>query len=142
MSLGIKPTSFKANLATPVHKAGKKDKTSPKAWRPVENFEHILAKPLERFIANRLSLEAESLGFLEDPQYGGRPGHSMVQAVDGYIHRVRQQLDEGNTVSTLFYDLKGAFNRTSHRVVVQEMAALGTHDSLSAGLPRSSTFTS
>ena len=26
-----------------VPKAGKKDKTSPKAWRPVENFEHILA---------------------------------------------------------------------------------------------------
>ncbi|KAF7372186.1 reverse transcriptase [Mycena venus] len=46
-------------------------------------------------------------------------------AIDDYIHRVKEQLDKGNTVSTLFYDLKGAFNRISHRVVVQEMAALG-----------------
>ncbi|KAF7372047.1 reverse transcriptase [Mycena venus] len=65
LALGVKPTPFKANVATPVHKAGKKDKTSPKAWRPVENYEHILAKPLERLVANRLSFDAESLGFLE-----------------------------------------------------------------------------
>ncbi|KAJ7089130.1 hypothetical protein C8R44DRAFT_648989, partial [Mycena epipterygia] len=86
--LGIEPTPFKSNVATPVHKQGKKDKTSPKAWRPVENYEHILAKPLERLIADRISFEAESLGFIADAQYGGRPGHSTVQAVEGYIHRV------------------------------------------------------
>jgi hypothetical protein len=112
--LGAKPTAYKANVATPVHKAGKKDKTSPKAWRPVENFEHALAKPLERLVADRISFKAESLGFIENAQYGGRPGHSTLQAVDGYIHRVRKQLDEGHTVSTLLYDLKGAFNRISH----------------------------
>ncbi|KAJ7192305.1 hypothetical protein B0H12DRAFT_991627, partial [Mycena haematopus] len=69
--LGAKPTPYKANTATPVPKPGKKDKTSPKAWRPVENFEHILAKPLERLIADRLSYDAESLNFLEKSQYGG-----------------------------------------------------------------------
>ncbi|KAJ7215024.1 hypothetical protein GGX14DRAFT_359877, partial [Mycena pura] len=85
--LGAKPSSFKSNMATPVHKAGKKDKTSPKSWRPVENYEYILAKPLERLVADRLSFDAESLGFLDKSQYGGRPGHSTLQAVDGYIHR-------------------------------------------------------
>ncbi|KAF7372363.1 reverse transcriptase [Mycena venus] len=107
------------------HKAGKKDKTSPKAWHPVENYKQILAKPLERLIGDRMSFDAESLGFLGDVQHGGRPGHSTLQAVDGYIHRVNKQLDKGNTVLTLFYDLKGAFNRISHRVVIQEMAAMG-----------------
>ncbi|KAF7372324.1 reverse transcriptase [Mycena venus] len=124
-TLGAKPTPYKSNIATPVHKAGKKDKTSPKAWRPVENFEHILAKPLERLIADRISFEAERYGFLEESQFGGRPGRSTLQAADGYIHRVRMQLDAGNTVSTLFYDLKGAFNRVSHQVVIREMANLG-----------------
>ncbi|KAF7371586.1 Transcription factor [Mycena venus] len=123
--LGIKPTPFKANVATPFHKQAKKDKTSPKAWRPVENYEHILAKPLERLIADRISFEAESLGFIDPSQYGGRPGHSTTQAVDGYVHRVRAELDRGNTVSTLFYDLKGAFNRISHVVIVRELAELG-----------------
>jgi hypothetical protein len=61
----------------------------------------------------------------DNAQYGGRPTHSTLQAVDGYIHRVRKQLDAGDTVSTLFYDLKGSFNRVSYRVVVQERAALG-----------------
>ncbi|KAJ7144342.1 hypothetical protein C8R44DRAFT_725289 [Mycena epipterygia] len=75
-------------------------------------------------IGDWISFEAESLGLIADAQYGGRPGHSTVQAVDGYIHRVKTQLDQGNTVSTLFYDLKGAFNRVSHRVV-QLLDALG-----------------
>ncbi|KAJ7152513.1 hypothetical protein C8R46DRAFT_913110, partial [Mycena filopes] len=88
VELGHKPISFKSNVATPVHKAGKKDKTSTKAWRPVENYKRILAKPLERLVSDRISFEAESLGFLDEAQYGGRPGHSTHQAVDGYIHRV------------------------------------------------------
>ncbi|KAF8173856.1 hypothetical protein K438DRAFT_1850150 [Mycena galopus ATCC 62051] len=75
--LGAKPTPFKNNTATPIHKQAKKDKTSPKAWRPVENYEHILAKPLERLLADRLSFDAESLGFIDSSQYGGpRPQHS------------------------------------------------------------------
>jgi hypothetical protein len=41
-------------------------------YTSVENYEHILAKPLERLIANRIAFEAESLGFLDDAQYGGR----------------------------------------------------------------------
>ncbi|KAJ7689591.1 hypothetical protein B0H17DRAFT_848188, partial [Mycena rosella] len=69
--LGTKPTPFKVNIATPIHKQAKKDKTSTKAWRPVENFEHILAKPLERLVADRLSYDAETLGFIDPSQYGG-----------------------------------------------------------------------
>ncbi|KAJ7177337.1 hypothetical protein C8R43DRAFT_872497, partial [Mycena crocata] len=81
LRMGAEPRPFKSNVATPVHKPGKKDKTSPKAWRPVENYENILAKPLERLVADCLSYEAESLGFLDKAQYGGRPNHSTVQAV-------------------------------------------------------------
>ncbi|KAJ7107961.1 hypothetical protein C8R44DRAFT_576730, partial [Mycena epipterygia] len=69
--LGLKPTPFKSNIATPIPKPGKKDKSSTKAWRPVENYEHILAKPLERLVADRLSFDAESLGFLSNAQFGG-----------------------------------------------------------------------
>ncbi|KAJ7920375.1 hypothetical protein B0H13DRAFT_2422846 [Mycena leptocephala] len=65
----------------------------------------------------RSSVRLESLGFIDPAQHGGRPGHSTQQVIDGYIHRVRSELDRGNTVSTLFYDLKGAFNRISHLVV-------------------------
>jgi hypothetical protein len=39
VALNIKPTLFKSNVATPVHKVGKKDKTSPKAWRHVRRNE-------------------------------------------------------------------------------------------------------
>ncbi|KAJ7060529.1 hypothetical protein C8F01DRAFT_967458, partial [Mycena amicta] len=79
--IGTKPTPFKRNIATPLPKAGKKDKTSPKAWRPVENHEHALAKSLERLVADRIGFEVESLGLSDADQYGGRPGHSPLQAV-------------------------------------------------------------
>ncbi|KAJ7677662.1 hypothetical protein B0H17DRAFT_1236198 [Mycena rosella] len=76
--LGTKPTPFKSNTATPIHKQGRKDKTSTKAWRPMENYEHILSKPLEHLLADRYSFEAESLGLMNPAQYGGRPGHSTA----------------------------------------------------------------
>ncbi|KAJ7749224.1 hypothetical protein B0H16DRAFT_1847434 [Mycena metata] len=118
--LGAKPSPFKANTANPFHK-------------------HVLAKPLERLVADRISFEAESMGFFDADQYGGHPGHSTYQAVDGHIHRVRMQLDAGNTVSTCFYDLKGAYNRISHEVVVREMAWLGYSRAHICLLPLSST---
>lgn len=71
VQLGAKPTPFEANTTTPTHKQGKKDKTSTKAWRPAKNYKHILAKPLEHLVADHLSFEAESLGFISPSQYGG-----------------------------------------------------------------------
>jgi hypothetical protein len=64
--LGLYPTPLKSSNAIPTAKAGKKDKTSPKAYRPVEQHAEALAKPLERLIANRISYEAETRGLLEE----------------------------------------------------------------------------
>lgn len=123
--LGLFPSRLKSSNAIPTPKAGKKDKTNPKAHRPVEQHAEALAKPLERLVANRITFEAESRGILHESQFGGRPGRSTQQAADAYIHQARSQLDEGKVVSTLFFDLKGAFNGISHRVVAEEMAACG-----------------
>ncbi|KAJ7717864.1 hypothetical protein B0H16DRAFT_1232535, partial [Mycena metata] len=35
IALGLYPTSLKASNAIPMHKPAKRDKSSPKAWRPV-----------------------------------------------------------------------------------------------------------
>ncbi|KAJ7031693.1 hypothetical protein C8F04DRAFT_890313, partial [Mycena alexandri] len=71
ISLGIYPTWFKASNAVPTHKPAKKDKSNPKAWRPVEQHAKVLAKPLERLMANRMAFAAESLGIFDRDQYGG-----------------------------------------------------------------------
>ncbi|KAJ7747118.1 hypothetical protein DFH07DRAFT_831202 [Mycena maculata] len=74
--LGLFPTRLKTSNAIPIAKASKKDKTSPKAWRPVEQHAEALAKPLERLMANRITFEVESRNFLQADQFGGRPGRS------------------------------------------------------------------
>ncbi|KAF7372237.1 reverse transcriptase [Mycena venus] len=121
--LGLYPYRLKASNAIPTPKPAKKDKTHPKAYRPVEQHAEVLAKPLERLMADRISFEAETRGLLHQDQFGGRPGHSTQQAASAFIHRVRGQLDDGMVVSTLVFDLKGAFNGISHRVVVEELVA-------------------
>ncbi|KAJ7739116.1 hypothetical protein B0H16DRAFT_1325067, partial [Mycena metata] len=108
--LGLYPTCLKASNAIPTHKPAKKDKSSPKAWRPVEQHASVLAKPLERLMADRISFHAETRGAFDCDQYGGRPSHSTLQAVSGFVHQARAQMDEGKIVSTLFFDLKGAYN--------------------------------
>jgi hypothetical protein len=79
----------------------------------------------ERLVANRITFEAEKQGFLSEDQFGGRPGRNTLQAADAFIHQTRAQLDQGKVVSTIFFDLKGAFNGVSHRVIAEEMAACG-----------------
>ncbi|KAJ7264145.1 hypothetical protein C8J57DRAFT_948184, partial [Mycena rebaudengoi] len=71
VSLGLYPTRLKASNVIPTFKNGKKDKTHPKSYRPVEQHAEALAKPLERLVANRISFEAEKLGFLCEDQFGG-----------------------------------------------------------------------
>ncbi|KAJ7649108.1 hypothetical protein DFH06DRAFT_1095261, partial [Mycena polygramma] len=71
ISLGLYPNSLKASNAIPTHKPAKTDKSSPKAWRPVEQHAAVLAKPLERLMADRISYLAETRGILDPDQYGG-----------------------------------------------------------------------
>ncbi|KAJ7034202.1 hypothetical protein C8F04DRAFT_956722 [Mycena alexandri] len=80
-NLGLYPTSLKASNAIPTHKPAKKDKSSPKAWRPVEQHAAVLAKPLERLMADRVTFQVESRGVFDRDQYGGRSSHSTLQAV-------------------------------------------------------------
>ncbi|KAJ7709276.1 hypothetical protein B0H16DRAFT_1344660, partial [Mycena metata] len=113
VSLGLYPTCLKASNAIPTHKPAKKDKSSPKAWQPVEQHAAVFAKPLERLMADRISFKAESRGVFDQDQYGGRPSHSTLQAASGFIHQARKHMDMGMIVSTLFFDLKGAYNNIS-----------------------------
>ncbi|KAJ7761781.1 hypothetical protein B0H16DRAFT_1312123, partial [Mycena metata] len=108
--LGLYLTSLKESNAIPTHKPAKKDKSSPKAWRPVEQHAAVLAKPLERLVADRVMFRAEGRSILDRDQYGGRSSHSTLQAVSGFIHQARAQMDQDKIVSTLFFDLSGAYN--------------------------------
>ncbi|KAF7338971.1 reverse transcriptase [Mycena venus] len=99
--LGLYPLRLKATNAAPTPKPNK-GKTSPKAYRPVEQHAEALGKPLERLMADRISYEAETLGLFQEEQLGGRPGRNTQQAADAFIHRARAQLDKGMVASTIF----------------------------------------
>lgn len=68
--LGFEPTHFKASNAIPTFKHGKTDKTAVKSWRPVEQHAEVLARPLERIVANRISFEVGSLGLVSESRSG------------------------------------------------------------------------
>ncbi|KAJ7704037.1 hypothetical protein B0H17DRAFT_1127061 [Mycena rosella] len=93
-STPLYPTRLKRSNNILTHKASKKDKTSPKLYRPVEQHAEALAKPLERLRANRPTFDTESLGILHKDQFGGQPGCNTQQAADAYIHQARSQLDQ------------------------------------------------
>ncbi|KAJ7017298.1 hypothetical protein C8F04DRAFT_927168, partial [Mycena alexandri] len=110
IALGLYPTGLKALNTIPTHKPAKRDKSSPKAWRPVEQHTSVLAKPLERLMANQIAFTAETRGILDSDQYGGQPSHSTIQAASGFVHQARMHMDQGMIISTLFFDLKRAYN--------------------------------
>ncbi|KAJ7026227.1 hypothetical protein C8F04DRAFT_966706, partial [Mycena alexandri] len=79
--LSIFPHVLKESDAFPTAKPAKKDKTHPKAYRPVEHHAKILGKSLERLVADRMVFHVESKGLMCEEQFGGRPGRSTQQAV-------------------------------------------------------------
>ncbi|KAJ7035775.1 hypothetical protein C8F04DRAFT_930090, partial [Mycena alexandri] len=104
------PTELKASNTIPTHKPAKKDKSSSKAWRPVEQHASVLAKPLERLMPNRISFLPETCGVFDRDEYGGRLSHSTLQAASSFIHQSRKHMDRGMIVTTLFFNPKGAYN--------------------------------
>lgn len=70
---------------TMIPKVGKKDRTSPRSWRPIALLS-CLGKGLERLIAKRMAWTALTCRVLS-PQHGGAlPKRSTIDLVASFVH--------------------------------------------------------
>ncbi len=114
-------------------KPHKPDYSSPKAYRIITLL-NCLGKILEKIIATRLSYLAHTTELLSHTQVGGRKQRSAIDAALLLLHHVQQQASGKRKkrviTSTLFLDIKGAFDHVSKSRLLQTLTGLGLPSNL------------
>jgi hypothetical protein len=92
-------------------KVQKKTYIVPKAFRIISLLNY-LGKVLEKVYAIRLAYLANTAGLLHPTQLGGRKQRSATDAVMLLLQYIQQQKNtrKNNITSTVFLDIKGAFD--------------------------------
>ena len=108
---GLHPEPWKEAIGIILPKKNKKDYSVPKSYRPISLLP-CLSKLLEKLSAKRLSYLANiSPDLIHPSQMGGRKQRSAIDATLLLQEYVQTNLQKRKTVSTVFLDIMGAFDR-------------------------------
>ena len=116
------PTKFKIARVIPLHKGNDKDNVNN--YRPISLLP-LLSKILERAVYNQVYNFLETHNLLSITQYGFRKNRSTVMAVLDHLEYVYKNLDEGNTVVSIFMDFSKAFDCLDHRLLLKKLRHYG-----------------
>ena len=111
-NIGYHPMAWRQATGAVLKKVNKPDYSIPKAYRVISLL-NCLGKVLERIIARRLSILAETTDLLDHSQIGGRLRKSAVDAAMLLTNKIQQAKQVKWKTSTLFLDIKGAFDHVA-----------------------------
>jgi ribonuclease HI len=112
INTGYHPACWKQATGVILKKPKKPDYSAPKAYRVISLL-NCLGKVSERILAQRLSYLAETTHLLHPTQIGGRLKKSAIDAALLLTHEVEQNHQVGLKTTTLFLDIKGAFDHVA-----------------------------
>ena len=125
---GYHPKCWRQGTGVILPKPGK-DHTIPKGYRIITLL-NCLAKVSEKIIATRLSYLAENpcqhanTQVLDNHQMGGRKQRSAIDAVMNLVHDAQIAYNNGNTLTCLMMDVKGAFDHVSLEQLIRILKKL------------------
>jgi ribonuclease HI len=130
-SEGYHPKAWREAIGIIIPKLNKPDYSIPKAYRVIALL-NCLGKVLERLFATRLSYLANTAGLLPQSQLGGRKQRSAVDTAMLLTHYIQQQqrTRKGAITSTLFLDIKGAFDNVSADRLLEVLKGLELPENL------------
>ncbi|RAL60819.1 hypothetical protein DID88_010144 [Monilinia fructigena] len=118
------PSEWKLAEVVMLPKAGKRDKTSVRSWRPIALLSCI-GKGLERLVARRISWAAIHYGIIS-PQHGGAlPKRSAVDLVASFVYDVESAFAQGKEVTLVTLDVQGAFDALLPKRLLERMRKQG-----------------
>lgn len=121
--LGTHPTVFKHAEVVILPKSGRRDRSSPKSYRPIALLS-CLGKGLERLLARRVSYFAQRLKILAPNQCGAVQNRSAVDLTTALACDIQSAWDNRRCAGLLTLDVQGAFDgvlkgRLLHRLKQQ-----------------------
>lgn len=112
-TLGYIPESWRKVKVIFIPKAGKKDKTLPKAFRPI-SLTSTLLKLMEKVADSYIRNEFLKNSPLHKDQHAYQPGKSTETALHGIVTLIEKSLRYQETALCAFLDIEGAFDNTSY----------------------------
>ncbi|OBS20651.1 hypothetical protein FPOA_06995 [Fusarium poae] len=124
LSIGHHPKPFKEAEVVMIAKPGRRDLTSPRAWRPVSLLS-CLGKGLERLIARRLAWAAVHYNVLHSQQAGALPKRSATDLVTALIHDIEVAFAHKKVATLVTMDIQGAFDTVMRNRLVLRLREQG-----------------
>ena len=127
LSTGKLPSEWKISNVTPIPKSG--DASQCCNYRPISLLS-IVSKTFERIIHNQLLNFLLKHSRISRFQFGFRPNSSTQEALLHLSNEWHQQLDSGNQVAAIFFDLSKAFDTVPHDLLLESLQRVGVSGSL------------
>ena len=119
---GKVPTAWKISNITPIHKSG--DKFTASNYRPISLLS-LVSKILERIIHNRINSYLSTNNILSNQQFGFRSGFSTQEALLSITNNWHSLLSSNRQVTTVFFDVKKAFDSVPHHLILKSLSNIG-----------------
>lgn len=129
INTGYHPKCWKEATGAILKKPQKPDYSSPKAYRVISLL-NCLGKVSERILARRLGYLAETTVLLHPSQLGGRLKKSAIDTALLLVNEVELGKRNNRLTSTLFLDVKGAFDHVSKNRLLSILIELRLPSSL------------
>lgn len=123
-SVGHHPKPFKEAEVVMIAKPGRRDLTSPQAWRPV-SLPSCFGKGLEKLIARRLTWAGVHYSVLYPQQAGALPKGSAVDLVAALIHDIEEAFARKKVATLVTMDFQGAFDTLMRNRLVLRLREQG-----------------
>lgn len=124
LELSWYPRPWKRAEVVMLPKAGKRDKTNIRSWRPIALLS-CLGKGLERIFGRRIAWAALQHGILSPTHGGALPRRSATDLICALTQNIEMALAEGKAVTIVTSDVQGAFDALLPKRLIKEMRAMG-----------------
>ena len=121
IATGCFPKDWKCARITPIFKSS--DPSLPKNYRPISILP-IVSKLLERHVHSLVFRHLLQNCPISPFQWGFMPRRSTTSALCTLVHDWLSQLDNGNEICSIFFDVRKAFDSVPHSRLMSKLSTL------------------